>query len=150
MGYWDPDHEVKDTDVLAVFRITPQEGSTHRGRRRGGRRVFPPPPGRWWGPTASPPATSTRAKAYRTTRCRAYGPGYFCQVAYDLDLFEEGSIANLTASIIGNVFSFAAARLPARRHALAGGRQEDLPRPPTGIVVERTLDKFAARCSAPP
>ena len=26
MGYWDPDYEPKDTDVLAAFRITPQEG----------------------------------------------------------------------------------------------------------------------------
>ncbi|HRM74977.1 MAG TPA: GMC oxidoreductase, partial [Paracoccus sp. (in: a-proteobacteria)] len=33
-----------------------------------------------------------------------------CWVAYDLDLFEEGSIANLTASIIGNVFGFKAVK----------------------------------------
>ena len=34
-------------------------------------------------------------------------PGqYFAYVAYDLILFEEGSIANMTASLIGNVFSF--------------------------------------------
>ena len=34
-------------------------------------------------------------------------PGeYFAYVAYDIDLFEEGSIANLTSSIIGNVFGF--------------------------------------------
>ena len=26
MGYWVPDYEPKDTDVLAVFRITPQDG----------------------------------------------------------------------------------------------------------------------------
>ena len=26
MGYWDGDYEPKDTDVLALFRITPQEG----------------------------------------------------------------------------------------------------------------------------
>ena len=26
MGYWEPDYEPKDTDVLAVFRITPQDG----------------------------------------------------------------------------------------------------------------------------
>jgi ribulose 1,5-bisphosphate carboxylase large subunit-like protein len=30
-------------------------------------------------------------------------------VAYDIDLFEEGSLANLTASIIGNIFGFKAA-----------------------------------------
>ena len=26
MGYWDADYNVKDTDVLALFRITPQPG----------------------------------------------------------------------------------------------------------------------------
>ena len=26
MGYWEPDYEPKDTDILAVFRITPQDG----------------------------------------------------------------------------------------------------------------------------
>ena len=26
MGYWEPDYKVKDTDVLAMFRITPQPG----------------------------------------------------------------------------------------------------------------------------
>ena len=25
MGYWDPDYEPKDTDVLCAFRITPQD-----------------------------------------------------------------------------------------------------------------------------
>ena len=26
MGYWEPDYVPKDTDVLAVFRLTPQDG----------------------------------------------------------------------------------------------------------------------------
>jgi ribulose-bisphosphate carboxylase large chain len=26
MGYWDPDYEPKDTDVLCAFRVTPQDG----------------------------------------------------------------------------------------------------------------------------
>ncbi len=26
MGYWDGDYEPKDTDLLALFRITPQDG----------------------------------------------------------------------------------------------------------------------------
>ena len=26
MGYWDPDYAVKDTDILALFRCTPQPG----------------------------------------------------------------------------------------------------------------------------
>jgi ribulose-bisphosphate carboxylase large chain len=26
MGYWNPEYEPADTDILALFRITPQEG----------------------------------------------------------------------------------------------------------------------------
>ena len=26
MGYWQPDYEPKDTDVIALFRVTPQDG----------------------------------------------------------------------------------------------------------------------------
>ena len=74
-----------------------------------------------------------RARA-STSRC----------IAYDIDLFEEGSIANLTSSIIGNVFGF---------KALKALRLEDMriplhyvktfQGPPHGIVMEREyLDKF--------
>ena len=51
MGYWDGDYEPKDTDVLALFRITPQDGVdpieaaaavAGESRRR---------PGPWFGPT---------------------------------------------------------------------------------------------------
>ncbi|WP_413243247.1 hypothetical protein, partial [Pseudomonas ogarae] len=26
MGYWEPNYEPKDTDVIALFRVTPQDG----------------------------------------------------------------------------------------------------------------------------
>jgi len=26
MGYWDPDYSIKETDILALFRCTPQPG----------------------------------------------------------------------------------------------------------------------------
>ncbi len=57
-----------------------------------------------------------RAKAFRSEPVPNTGPGtkteqqYFAYIAYDLDLFEPGSIANLTASIIGNVFGFKAVK----------------------------------------
>ena len=31
MGYWEPDYKPKDTDVIALFRITPQPGVDHEG-----------------------------------------------------------------------------------------------------------------------
>ncbi len=61
-----------------------------------------------------------QAKAYRVIPI----PGtdqYIAYIAYDLDLFEEGSIANLTSSIIGNVFGF---------KALESLRLEDMRIPP--------------------
>ena len=65
-------------------------------------------------------------------------------MAYDLILFEEGSIANLTASLIGNVFCFKplkAARLEDIRIPVA--YVKTFKGPPTGLVVERErLDKF--------
>ena len=72
-------------------------------------------------------------------------PGqYFAYIAYDLDLFEEGSIANLTASIIGNVFGFKAIkalRLEDMRIPVA--YLKTFQGPATGIVVEvERLDKY--------
>ena len=91
-----------------------------------------------------------RAKAYRVEPVPNTGPGtkteqqYFAYIAYDLDLFEPGSIANLTASIIGNVFGFKAVkalRLEDMRIPVA--YLKTFQGPATGIVVERErLDKF--------
>jgi len=97
-----------------------------------------------------------RAKAYRVDPVPNTGPGtkteqqYFAYIAYDLDLFEPGSIANLTASIIGNVFGFKAGEGAASgRHAHSGGVPENVPGAGDGIVVERErLDKFGRPCSA--
>ncbi|KSV66794.1 ribulose bisophosphate carboxylase [Sinorhizobium sp. GL2] len=144
MGYWDSGYEPKDTDVLAVFRITPQEGVD---------------PVEAAAAVAGESSTATwtvvwtdrltacdqyRAKAYKVEPVPGQEGQYFCWVAYDLILFEPGSIANLTASIIGNVFSFKplkAARLEDMR--LPTAYVTTFKGPPTGIVVERErLDKF--------
>ena len=138
MGYWNPDYAPKDSDMLAVFRITPQEGVD---------------PEEAAAAVAGESSTATwtvvwtdrltdyahyQAKAYRLDPVPGIPGQYFAYIAYDLDLFEEGSIANLTASIIGNVFGF---------KPLKALRLEDMRIPPqylktfqgpaTGIVVER-------------
>ena len=85
-----------------------------------------------------------QAKAYRVDAVPGAPGQYIAYIAYDIDLFEEGSIANLTSSIIGNVFGF---------KALKALRLEDMriplhyvktfQGPPHGIVMEREyLDKF--------
>src|SRR5881409_724947 len=143
MGYYNPDYAPKDSDILCAFRLVPQDG------------VEPDEAG---AAVAGESSTATwtvvwtdRLTAYENYQAKCYRvdrvPGtdqYIAYIAYDLDLFEEGSIANLTSSIIGNVFGF---------KALKSLRLEDMripphyvktfQGPPTGIVVERErLDKF--------
>src|SRR5919108_4734736 len=144
MGYWEPDYQPKDTDIIALFRVTPQDGVD---------------PVEASAAVAGESSTATWTVVWtdRLTACEKYrakcyrvdpvpnAPGqYFAYIAYDLDLFEEGSIANLTASIIGNVFGFKALkalRLEDMRIPIA--YLKTFQGPATGIVVERErLDKY--------
>ena len=144
MGYWVPDYEPRATDVLAVFRITPQEGVDPEEAAAA---VAGESSTATWTVVWTDRLTAAdnyRAKAYRVDPVPGAGDQYFAWIAYDLSLFEEGSIANLTASIIGNVFSFKplkAARLEDMRFPPA--YVKTFRGPPTGIVVERErLDKY--------
>src|SRR5579862_6182407 len=143
MGYYDADYQPKDTDILCAFRIVPQPGvdSIEASAAVAGESSTAT-----WTVVWTDRLTDHRhyqAKAYRVVPV----PGtdqYIACIAYDLDLFEEGSIANLTSSIIGNVFGF---------KALKSLRLEDMripphyvktfQGPPHGVVVEREyLDKY--------
>src|SRR6188508_3859730 len=106
MGYWDPDYEPKDTDVLAAFRITPQDGvdAVEAAAAVAGESSTATWTVVWTDRLTA--CDSYRAKAYRVEPVPNNPGQYFAWVAYDLILFEEGSIANMTASLIGNVFSF--------------------------------------------
>src|SRR5207253_8640408 len=143
MGYWQPDYEPKDTDLLCAFRIVPQEGVE---------------PVEAAAAVAGESSTATwtvvwtdRLTAYEDYQAKAYQfvpvPGtdqYIAYIAYDLDLFEPGSIANLTASIIGNVFGFKAVKaLRLEDMRISPHYVKTFQGPATGIVVERErLDKF--------
>jgi ribulose-bisphosphate carboxylase large chain len=142
--YWNPDYLPADTDILALFRLTPQPGV---------------PPQEAAAAVAAESSTGTWTSVWTdhlTTleryKARAYAlepvPGrdgeYLAFVAYPLDLFEEGSVVSMMASITGNVFGF---------KALSALRLEDLriptayvktcPGPPNGIQVERDkLNKY--------
>ncbi|HEY4367479.1 MAG TPA: form I ribulose bisphosphate carboxylase large subunit [Steroidobacteraceae bacterium] len=144
MGYWNPDYEPAETDILALFRITPQDGVE---AIEAAAAVAGESSTATWTVVWTDRLTACdryRAKAYRVEPVPGSPGQFFAYIAYDLDLFEPGSIANLTASIIGNVFGFKplkALRLEDMRFPVAyvktfGG-------PATGIVVERErLDKF--------
>lgn len=150
MGYWQPDYVPQDTDVIALFRITPQPGVEPEEAAAA---VAGESSTATWTVVWTDRLTACdkyRAKAYRvdavpdTGNGAATDPQYFAYIAYELDLFEEGSIANLTASIIGNVFGFKplkALRLEDMRIPVA--YVKTFQGPATGIVVERErLDKF--------
>ncbi len=150
MGYWEPDYVPKDTDVIAMFRITPQAGVDHEEAAAA---VAGESSTATWTVVWTDRLTACelyRAKAYRSELVPNTGPGtkneaqYFAYIAYDLDLFEEGSIANLTASIIGNVFGFKAVKaLRLEDMRLPVAYLKTFQGPATGIVVERErLDKF--------
>ncbi|MGA8049814.1 MAG: form I ribulose bisphosphate carboxylase large subunit [Burkholderiales bacterium] len=144
MGYWDADYVPADTDVIALFRITPQEGVDPEEAAAA---VAGESSTATWTVVWTDRLTACdryRAKAYRVDPVPGTPGQYFAYIAYDLALFEPGSIANLTASIIGNVFGFKplkALRLEDMRLPVAYVKTFD--GPPTGIVVERErLDKF--------
>jgi ribulose-bisphosphate carboxylase large chain len=144
MGYYDADYEPRDTDILAAFRIVPQPGVD---------------PIEAAAAVAGESSTATwtvvwtdRLTAHEHYQAKAYSvepvPGaedqYIAKIAYDIDLFEEGSIANLTSSIIGNVFGFKALRsLRLEDMRIPAHYVKTFQGPPHGIVMEREyLDKF--------
>ncbi len=144
MGYWEPDYEPKATDVISLFRITPQDGVDPIEAAAA---VAGESSTATWTVVWTDRLTACdkyRAKAYRVDPVPNAEGQYFAYIAYDLDLFEPGSIANLTASIIGNVFGFKplkALRLEDMRFPVA--YVKGFQGPATGIVVERErLDKF--------
>jgi ribulose-bisphosphate carboxylase large chain len=144
MGYWDADYTIKESDVLCLFRITPQPGVD---------------PIEAAAAVAGESSTATwtvvwtdlltacdiyRAKAYFVEEVPNSTNEFFAFIAYECDLFEEGSIANLTASIIGNVFGFKAVKsLRLEDMRLPFAYLKTFQGPAAGVIVERErLDVF--------
>jgi ribulose-bisphosphate carboxylase large chain len=144
MGYWDPDYTIKETDVLCLFRVTPQPGVD---------------PIEAAAAVAGESSTATwtvvwtdlltacdvyRAKAYFVEEVPNQSEQFFAFIAYECDLFEEGSIANLTASIIGNVFGFKAVKaLRLEDMRIPYAYLKTYLGPASGVIVERErLDVF--------
>ena len=144
MGYFDLDYQPKDTDILACFRITPQDGVD---ADEAAAAVAGESSTATWTVVWTDRLTACdlyRAKCYRVDPVPGAPGQYFAFIAYDIELFEPNSIVNLSASIIGNVFGFKplkALRLEDMRLPIAYVKTFN--GPPTGIVVERErLDKF--------
>lgn len=144
MGYFDADYEPKETDVLAVFRVTPQPGVDPIEAAAA---VAGESSTATWTVVWTDRLTANshyQAKAYRVEDVPGRPGEYFAYIAYDLDLFEEGSVANLTSSIIGNVFGFkplSALRLEDMRIPVS--YIKTFQGPAHGIVMEREhLNKY--------
>jgi ribulose-bisphosphate carboxylase large chain len=144
MGYWKPDYVPKDSDILCAFRVTPQPGVEPEEAAAA---VAGESSTATWTVVWTDRLTAYdhyQAKCYRVDPVPNAEGQFIAWIAYDLDLFEEGSIANLTSSIIGNVFGFKAVtalrledmRIPAHYVKTFQG-------PAHGIVIEREyLNKF--------
>jgi ribulose-bisphosphate carboxylase large chain len=142
--YWNPAFQPRETDVLAAFRIVPQpEVSPEEAAAA----------------VAAESSTATWTSVWTdwlTTleryQARAYSlepvPGrpdqYLAYVAYPFELFEEGSVTSMMASITGNVFGFKAIRaLRLEDLRIPVALVKTFQGPPAGIQVERDrLSKY--------
>jgi ribulose-bisphosphate carboxylase large chain len=141
MGYWRDDYEPESSDILAAFRITPQPGIEPQEAAAA---VAGESSTATWTVVWTDQLTAYdnyQGKAYHIEPVPNTDPQqYIAFIAYKLDLFEEGSIPNMSSSIIGNVFGF---------KALKALRLEDLriPReyvktfqgPANGVINEREM-----------
>ncbi|KAH7425867.1 hypothetical protein KP509_11G074700 [Ceratopteris richardii] len=124
LTYYTPEYKVKDTDILAAFRMTPQPRVP---AEEAGAAVA----------AESSTGTWTTVWTNRLTILDRYK-------AYPLDLFEEGSVTNMLTSIVGNVFGFKALRaLRLEDLRIPPAYSKTFLGPPHGIQVERDkLNKY--------
>ena len=142
--YWEPNYSVKETDVLAVFKVIPQDGVP---REEAAAAVAAESSTGTWTTVWTDLLTDLdhyKGRAYRIEDVPGQDEAFYAFVAYPADLFEEGSVVNVFTSLVGNVFGFKAVR---------SLRLEDVRfpiwfvktcfGPPHGIQVERDkMDKY--------
>lgn len=142
--YWEPGYSVKETDILAVFKVIPQPGVP---REEAAAAVAAESSTGTWTTVWTDLLTDLdyyKGRAYRIEDVPGSDDAFYAFIAYPMDLFEEGSVVNVLTSIVGNVFGFKAVR---------SLRLEDVrfptwfvmscPGAPHGIQVERDkMDKY--------
>ncbi len=138
--YWAPDYTPKDTDLLACFKVTPQEGVPNEEVAAA---VAAESSTGTWTTVWSDLLTDLdyyKGRAYAIEPVPGDDSCFYAFVAYPIDLFEEGSVVNVLTSLVGNVFGFKAlralrledVRFPLHYVMTCGG-------PPNGIQVERDV-----------
>ena len=142
--YFTPDYVPLDTDLLACFKCTGQEGVP---KEEVAAAVAAESSTGTWSTVWSELLVDLefyKGRCYRIEDVPGDKDAFYAFIAYPLDLFEEGSITNVLTSLVGNVFGFKALRhlrledirFPMAFIKTCGG-------PPSGIVVERDrLNKY--------
>ena len=142
--YWEPHYAVKETDILAVFKVITQPGVS---REEAAAAVAAESSTGTWTTVWTDLLTDLdhyKGRAYRIEDVPGHDDAFYAFIAYPADLFEEGSVVNVFTSLVGNVFGFKAVR---------SLRLEDVRfpiwfvktcfGPPHGIHVERDkMDKY--------
>ena len=144
LTYYTPDYQVKDTDILAAFRMTPQPGVPPE---EAGAAVAAESSTGTWTTVWTDGLTSLdryKGRCYDLEPVAGEENQYIAYVAYPMDLFEEGSVTNLLTSIVGNVFGFKALRaLRLEDLRIPPAYSKTFQGPPNGIQVERDkLNKY--------
>ncbi len=108
--YWTPEYVPLDTDLLACFKCTGQEGVP---REEVAAAVAAESSTGTWSTVWSELLTDLefyKGRCYRIEDVPGDKESFYAFIAYPLDLFEEGSITNVLTSLVGNVFGFKALR----------------------------------------
>ncbi len=136
--YWEPGYEPAPTDVLAAFRVTPQPDVS---AEEAAAAVAAESSTGTWTSVWTDHLTSLdryKAKVYDLEPVPGRDDQHIAFIAYPLDLFEEGSVVSMMASIAGNVFGFKAIRaLRLEDLRIPVAYLKTFPGPPNGIQVER-------------
>ncbi len=138
--YWMPEYKPNDTDILACFKITPQDGVP---REEIAAAVAAESSTGTWTTVWTDLLTDLdhyKGRAYAIEDVPGDDTSFYAFVAYPIDLFEEGSVVNVMTSLVGNVFGFKAlralrledVRFPVAYVMTCNG-------PPQGIQVERDI-----------
>ncbi|VBB69381.1 Ribulose bisphosphate carboxylase large chain [invertebrate metagenome] len=142
--YWQPDYQVKDSDLLACFKIVAQPGVP---REEAAAAVAAESSTATWTTVWTDLLTDLeyyKGRAYRIEGVPGSDESFYAFIAYPIDLFEVGSVVNVFTSLVGNVFGFKAVRtlrLEDVRFPLHFVMTCD--GPPHGIRVERDkMDKY--------
>ncbi len=142
--YYSPGYEPSERELLAAFRVTPQDGVPFE--EAAAAVAAESSSGTWtnvWSDFLTDPSRYA-ARTYKIERVPGEDNQFIAYIAYPLDLFEEGSMANLLSSIVGNVFGFKALKaLRLEDIRFPAALLKTFQGPPHGIQSERDrLNKY--------